>query len=268
MTREPVSPSCTGRGSARSRSAGRGRIWLEDGDETNFRARGRPRGICRDRFRRVPRKSCAGVAALTRVPVRTSSFRRLARRSGRGSPSAWSGRSAGRLSAYALSTVCSGKRAPLSWHLDIDAADADLNDACRPTAARGEIMATFEERQKSFEQKYRRDQDKLFRITARRNRLLGLWRQGSSACPEIPRPNTRRKSCTRTSRNRGMPTWCGRFLRTSRLTDRNGRVAAARGNGAIAGRGGAADRLRTGLKLRFGVVRPKTRSKMVSTCFR
>ena len=39
-------------------------------------------------------------------------------------------------------------------------------------------MATFEERQKSFEQKYRRDQDKLFRITARRNRLLGLWAAG------------------------------------------------------------------------------------------
>ena len=36
-------------------------------------------------------------------------------------------------------------------------------------------MATLEERQKSFEQKYKRDQDKLFRITARRNRLLGLW---------------------------------------------------------------------------------------------
>lgn len=36
-------------------------------------------------------------------------------------------------------------------------------------------MATLEERQKSFEHKYKRDQDKLFRITARRNRLLGLW---------------------------------------------------------------------------------------------
>ncbi len=36
-------------------------------------------------------------------------------------------------------------------------------------------MTTFNEREKSFEAKYQRDQEKLFRITSRRNRLLGLW---------------------------------------------------------------------------------------------
>ena len=36
-------------------------------------------------------------------------------------------------------------------------------------------MSTFDEREKSFEAKYQHDQEKLFRITSRRNRLLGLW---------------------------------------------------------------------------------------------
>ena len=36
-------------------------------------------------------------------------------------------------------------------------------------------MASFEEREKGFENKYKHDQDKLFKITARRNKLLGLW---------------------------------------------------------------------------------------------
>lgn len=39
-------------------------------------------------------------------------------------------------------------------------------------------MASFEEREKGFEAKYRNDQDKLFKITARRNKLLGLWAAG------------------------------------------------------------------------------------------
>ncbi len=36
-------------------------------------------------------------------------------------------------------------------------------------------MSTFDEREKSFEAKYRNDQEKLFRIVSRRNRLLGFW---------------------------------------------------------------------------------------------
>ena len=36
-------------------------------------------------------------------------------------------------------------------------------------------MSGFDEREKSFEAKYKRDQETLFRITSRRNRLLGLW---------------------------------------------------------------------------------------------
>ena len=35
-------------------------------------------------------------------------------------------------------------------------------------------MSGFDDREKSFEAKYKRDQETLFRITSRRNRLLGL----------------------------------------------------------------------------------------------
>jgi len=33
----------------------------------------------------------------------------------------------------------------------------------------------FEDRKKGFESKYQHDQEMLFKITARRNKLLGLW---------------------------------------------------------------------------------------------
>ncbi len=36
-------------------------------------------------------------------------------------------------------------------------------------------MTTFDDRQKAFETKYARDQEMQFKITARRNRLLGMW---------------------------------------------------------------------------------------------
>jgi hypothetical protein len=36
-------------------------------------------------------------------------------------------------------------------------------------------MATFNEREKGFESKYKHDQETQFKITARRNKLLGLW---------------------------------------------------------------------------------------------
>ncbi len=36
-------------------------------------------------------------------------------------------------------------------------------------------MTTFDEREKAFEQKYKHDQDMLFRIQNRRNKLLGQW---------------------------------------------------------------------------------------------
>ena len=36
-------------------------------------------------------------------------------------------------------------------------------------------MPTFDERERSFETKYKRDQETRFRVIARRNRLLGLW---------------------------------------------------------------------------------------------
>ena len=36
-------------------------------------------------------------------------------------------------------------------------------------------MTTFEDRERGFETKFARDEEMLFRITARRNRLLGQW---------------------------------------------------------------------------------------------
>jgi hypothetical protein len=39
-------------------------------------------------------------------------------------------------------------------------------------------MATFEEREKGFEAKYKADQELRFKVTARRNKLLGLWAAG------------------------------------------------------------------------------------------
>lgn len=39
-------------------------------------------------------------------------------------------------------------------------------------------MTTFDEREKAFEAKYKHDQDLRFKVTVRRNRLLGLWAAG------------------------------------------------------------------------------------------
>ncbi|MFO0997660.1 MAG: DUF1476 domain-containing protein [Alphaproteobacteria bacterium] len=39
-------------------------------------------------------------------------------------------------------------------------------------------MASFEEREKGFEAKYKQDQERQFKVMARRNRLLGLWAAG------------------------------------------------------------------------------------------
>lgn len=39
-------------------------------------------------------------------------------------------------------------------------------------------MTTFDDREKSFEAKFARDQELQFKATARRNKLLGLWAAG------------------------------------------------------------------------------------------
>lgn len=39
-------------------------------------------------------------------------------------------------------------------------------------------MSMFDDREKGYEAKYKHDQETLFRITARRNKLLGLWVAG------------------------------------------------------------------------------------------
>lgn len=36
-------------------------------------------------------------------------------------------------------------------------------------------MTTFDEREKEFEARFKHDQELRFKVTARRNRLLGLW---------------------------------------------------------------------------------------------
>jgi hypothetical protein len=37
------------------------------------------------------------------------------------------------------------------------------------------MMTTFDDRERAFEAKYVRDEDMAFRVTARRNKLLGQW---------------------------------------------------------------------------------------------
>ena len=39
-------------------------------------------------------------------------------------------------------------------------------------------MTTFDEREKGFEKKFEHDQDLQFKVTARKNKLLGLWAAG------------------------------------------------------------------------------------------
>ena len=39
-------------------------------------------------------------------------------------------------------------------------------------------MTNFDEREKGFEAKYKNDQELRFKVTARRNKLLGLWAAG------------------------------------------------------------------------------------------
>jgi hypothetical protein len=39
-------------------------------------------------------------------------------------------------------------------------------------------MATFADREKEFEARFKHDQELQFKVTARRNRLLGLWAAG------------------------------------------------------------------------------------------
>jgi hypothetical protein len=39
-------------------------------------------------------------------------------------------------------------------------------------------MTTFNEREKAFEKKYEHDQDLKFKVSARKNKLLGLWAAG------------------------------------------------------------------------------------------
>jgi hypothetical protein len=39
-------------------------------------------------------------------------------------------------------------------------------------------MTTFDDRERAFETKYARDEEMAFRVTARRNKLLGQWAAG------------------------------------------------------------------------------------------
>lgn len=45
-------------------------------------------------------------------------------------------------------------------------------------------MSGFDDREKSFETQYKLDQENLFRVTSRRNRLLGLWAAEQFGMPD------------------------------------------------------------------------------------
>jgi len=45
-------------------------------------------------------------------------------------------------------------------------------------------MATFDDREKGFEQKYKHDKELDFKVNARRNRLLGLWAAKEMGIPD------------------------------------------------------------------------------------
>ena len=45
-------------------------------------------------------------------------------------------------------------------------------------------MATFDDREKGFEQKYKHDKELEFKVNARRNRLLGLWAAKEMGIPD------------------------------------------------------------------------------------
>jgi len=47
--------------------------------------------------------------------------------------------------------------------------------ASRPATDDTGAMTTFDEREKEFEARFKHDQELQFKVTARRNRLLGLW---------------------------------------------------------------------------------------------
>jgi hypothetical protein len=44
-------------------------------------------------------------------------------------------------------------------------------------------MASFEDREKGFEQKYKHDKELEFKINARRNKMLGLWAAAEMKLP-------------------------------------------------------------------------------------
>ena len=45
-------------------------------------------------------------------------------------------------------------------------------------------MATFDDREKGFEQKYKHDKELDFKVNARRNKLLGLWAAKELGMPD------------------------------------------------------------------------------------
>ncbi len=45
-------------------------------------------------------------------------------------------------------------------------------------------MPTFDDREKGFEQKFKHDKELEFKVTARRNRLLGLWAAKELGIPD------------------------------------------------------------------------------------
>jgi hypothetical protein len=51
-------------------------------------------------------------------------------------------------------------------------------DRRRDTARDARTMTTFQDREKEFETRFKHNEELKFKVTARRNRLLGLWAAG------------------------------------------------------------------------------------------
>ena len=74
---------------------------------------------------------------------------------------------------------------PACDELDIAQGEDDLLGRISYSANKWKApMSGFDDREKSFENKYKRDQETLFRITSRRNRLLGLWAAEKFGLPD------------------------------------------------------------------------------------
>lgn len=67
----------------------------------------------------------------------------------------------------------------LGWHVGAGPAERTSETTEDISADKGkDQMTQFSDREKAFENKFQKDQEVRFKVTARRNKLLGLWAAG------------------------------------------------------------------------------------------